>query len=279
MASTSVFKAPQWVNSLYAKYPLVVLNQEDTLDWKSSATSPYTLWIHPPAEFSSPHYRSWASVAPASLRAQLLFLLRPVSVRFQPWGNEDAAPGAKLPTLHLIEENKLVAADEIRQWLDSTHPLQGKSAKLHGMPDQGAYDEALAVAQLVLVRLLPALLASTNQSSATVAPLLPQPPALVAGLTTPLPVSFTGDDRSIDHLTLIESGIQALETLQELVGRGQWAQNAKTPTPLDALIASHLYCIYALSSGSPLREKLEGTPELGSYVDRVLDLAANSLQQ
>jgi len=46
----SIFTAPQWVNSLYSKFPLVVLEQEDTLDWKQAQTvgsvqSPYTLWV------------------------------------------------------------------------------------------------------------------------------------------------------------------------------------------------------------------------------------------
>lgn len=99
--------------------------------------------------------------------------------------------------------------------------------RLHGMPNQEAYDEALAIAQLVLVRLLPAILVSKSETSADVATLLPQPPALVAGLTTPLPASFTGDDRSIDGLTLVESGIQALDTLKELVKPEEWALQAK----------------------------------------------------
>jgi len=46
----SIFTAPQWVNSFYSKFPLVVLEQEDTLDWKQAQTvgsvqSPYTLWV------------------------------------------------------------------------------------------------------------------------------------------------------------------------------------------------------------------------------------------
>ena len=49
-APMSIFTAPQWVNSFYSKFPLVVLEQEDTLDWKQAQTvgsvqSPYTLWV------------------------------------------------------------------------------------------------------------------------------------------------------------------------------------------------------------------------------------------
>lgn len=47
----------------------------------------------------------------------------------------------------------------------------------------------------------------------------------------------------------------------------------RAPTPLDALIASHLYCLYTLPSSAPLRNSLEEHADLGAYVDRVLDQA------
>ena len=84
--------------------------------------------VHPPTSEKHPHYRSWASSNPCSLRAQLLFLLRdpPVRVTFRAWANEDSAPGSKLPALHVTLDSKLVASDDIRSWLDTAHPLKGK---------------------------------------------------------------------------------------------------------------------------------------------------------
>jgi hypothetical protein len=88
--------------------------------------------IHPPSSSDHQYRREWASSNPSSLRAQLLFLLRdpPVRVAFRPWANEDAAPGGKLPTLHVTDESKLVASDDIRSWLDTTHPIKGKGKEL-----------------------------------------------------------------------------------------------------------------------------------------------------
>lgn len=51
------------------------------------------------------------------------------------------------------------------------------------------------------------------------------------------------------------------------------APDSRSPTPLDALLASHLYCIYGLPASSALRSKLEQSSELGDYVDAVLDYA------
>lgn len=145
--STSRWRAPHWVNSLYAKFPLVTLEQEDVLDWKQDIVqrdgdAPYCLWVspgparsfahcqvNPPLPANRPHYREWASGSPAALRAQLLFLLRGVEIHSRVWSNVAAAPSGKLPALHRIRENRLVAADDIRGWLDTEHPLKGKSAK------------------------------------------------------------------------------------------------------------------------------------------------------
>lgn len=131
--------APAWVNTFYAKFPLVTLDQQDSVAWKRAQTlgdqkSGYTLWVMsflcsadrkvPPIPSSSgEHIRPWASSDPACLRAELLFLLRDIGVQVREWVNPDAGVGGKLPTLHITAENKLVGADEIRGWLDNVHPL------------------------------------------------------------------------------------------------------------------------------------------------------------
>lgn len=48
--SSSRWVAPQWVNSFYAKFPLVTLEQEDVLDWRqvendSDSKAAYCLWV------------------------------------------------------------------------------------------------------------------------------------------------------------------------------------------------------------------------------------------
>lgn len=100
------------------------------------------------------------------------------------------------------------------------------TGSLQGMPSQVAYDDALAVAQLILVRLQPAYLASTAANGKELALLLPEPPALVGGLTTPLPASLTGDDRVLDLEDLVEQGIEALQALRAKLG-SSWALGAE----------------------------------------------------
>lgn len=95
------------------------------------------------------------------------------------------------------------------------------------MPNQEAYDSALATAQLVLVRLLPAYYASLSRPPSGLALMLPEVPALSAGLTTPLPASMTGDDRSVDVADLIENGIEALEALSAKIDGKKWAYGAE----------------------------------------------------
>lgn len=85
---------------------------------------------------------------------------------------------------------------------------------LHGMPTQAAYDNALATAQLVLVRLFPAFNVSRPGASSDVALMIPGPPPLSAGLTTPLPASFTGDNRVLDEDDIVQKGVEALEALR-----------------------------------------------------------------
>ncbi|BEJ05145.1 hypothetical protein CcaverHIS641_0209620 [Cutaneotrichosporon cavernicola] len=52
--SASRWTAPQWVNSLYAQFPLVTLEQEDVLDWRqdaarSASSAVYNLWTTAPS--------------------------------------------------------------------------------------------------------------------------------------------------------------------------------------------------------------------------------------
>lgn len=102
------------------------------------------------------------------------------------------------------------------------------SVSLHGMPSQAAFDNALATAQLILVRLLPAYFASLPKPPPDLALMLPDIPPLSAGLTTPLPASLTGDDRSMDINELIETGVEALAALSSKIGAGkEWAYGAE----------------------------------------------------
>lgn len=48
--------------------------------------------------------------------------------------------------------------------------------------------------------------------------------------------------------------------------------DTRSPTPLDALLASHLYAIYFLPTTSRLRQSLDES-SLGTYVDFVLNHA------
>ncbi|CAK9785579.1 unnamed protein product [Cutaneotrichosporon oleaginosum] len=279
-ASNSRIAAPQWVNSIYAQFPLVTLEQEDVLDWRqdaarSASNAVYSLWISAPIAEDHPHQRPWASGCPVALRVQLLFLLRGVNVDSRVWANVAAAPSGKLPALHLLLGSMLSILSKGRQ-LRALRIDEELMRSLHGMPTQAAYDNALATAQLVLVRLWPAYIVSMSGDSREIALMIPGPPPLSAGLTTPLPASFTGDERFIDEDELVEAGIEALEALRiKLGGRtgSPWAHGASSPTPLDALLASHLYCIYGLPASSALRVKLEQCSELGDYVDSVLDFA------
>jgi metaxin len=141
----SRWTAPRWVQSFYSRFPLVTLEQEDTPEWtKERRLNPEaecSLWVRltplndslmfqvePPREATHQYHRTWASPHPPCLRTQLLFLLRdpPLRVQFRPWSNPSSAPGGTLPALHLSLENRLVSSDEIRPWLDSTHPIKGK---------------------------------------------------------------------------------------------------------------------------------------------------------
>lgn len=49
------------------------------------------------------------------------------------------------------------------------------------------------------------------------------------------------------------------------------------PTPLDALIASHIYAIFSLDSSSRLRTHIETKSSLDDYVERVLSHAGSKL--
>jgi len=98
--------------------------------------------------------------------------------------------------------------------------------RLQGLPSQEAYDEALAIAQLVLGRLLPAYLVSLPKRQSNIHLYLPIPPMLSAGLTTPLPASLTGDSRNVDNEDVLDKGAEALDALETLLGSSDWALSA-----------------------------------------------------
>jgi hypothetical protein len=54
------------------------------------------------------------------------------------------------------------------------------------------------------------------------------------------------------------------------------ADERRQPTPLDALLVSHLYVIYSLSDRTPLRIALEENAALSDYVERVLERAGRA---
>ncbi|WWC85801.1 uncharacterized protein L201_000668 [Kwoniella dendrophila CBS 6074] len=285
----SVLTAPQWVKSFYSKFPLVILDQEDEVEWKVRARDgpehSVELWVHPPSSTSQSHSRTWASSSPSSLRTQLLFLLRETSsqvpVTFRPWTNEKSAPGGKLPTLHILNQDRLLPTDEIRSWLESTYPLKGKGKEIQGLPSQEKYDQALALSHLILGNLLPAYLASLPKQPSNFHLLFPIPPPLSAGLNTPLPASLTGDSRDIDTDELIRKGVEALDVIETIIednGERGWLYGSKYPTSIDALVASHLYVVYTISSSSILKNAIESRPVLGDYVNRVLDYAEQRIR-
>ncbi|WWD08983.1 hypothetical protein V865_007098 [Kwoniella europaea PYCC6329] len=293
VAGQSVFSAPGWVKSFYSKFPLVVLEQEDEVDWKVRARQgedhAVELWIHPPSPSSNhhphSHYRSWTSSSPSSLRTQLLFLLRETSsnvpVSFKSWSNERSAPGGTLPTLHILNQDRLLATDEIRSWLESTYPLKGKGKELQGLPSQETYDRALSLFHLILGNLLPAYLASLPTQPSNFHLLFPVPPPLSAGLTTPLPASLTGDSRDIDTDEVIRKGVDALDALATILENTNsgWLFDARHPTSIDALVTSHLHVIYSLPPSTVLRSTIDSRPTLGEYVDRVLDHAEERIKK
>ena len=91
------------------------------------------------------------------------------------------------------------------------------------MPDQAAYDKALAVAQLVLGRIYPAYLASLPSPQVDLHVHSPVPPPLTAGITTPLPPALTGEGTALDIDSITTKGVEALEALEVLLGEGEWA--------------------------------------------------------
>ncbi|WRT63838.1 uncharacterized protein IL334_000763 [Kwoniella shivajii] len=289
-AGSSIFAAPQWVKSIYSKFPLVVLEQEDEVEWKVRAReSPdhsVELWIHPPSNISHTHSRSWTSSSPTSLRTHLLFLLRetstPVPVSFRSWSNESSVPGGTLPCLHIPNQDRLLPAQEVRGWLESTYPLKGKGKELQGLPSQEIYDRALALSQLILGNLYPAYLASLPKQSSIFPLLFPVPPPLSAGLTTPLPASLTGDSRDIDKDEVIRKGVEALEAIEVILEstkeKDGWLFGSKYPTAIDALVTSHIHVMYSLPQESVLRNTVGSRRSIGEYVERVLDYAEKRIR-
>lgn len=102
------------------------------------------------------------------------------------------------------------------------------NTRYHGLQDQDAYDNAVALAKYILGRIKPAyLVSSTAAPQGDAALLSAEPPALLAGLLTPLPASLTGDARALDELSSIERGVEALSVLAQKVDGSQWALGAK----------------------------------------------------
>ncbi|ADV24985.1 hypothetical protein I305_02341 [Cryptococcus gattii E566] len=281
----STWTAPTWFRSFYNTFPLVVLPQDDQLEWKAHAKQlppqSSVLWIHPSSPHAHPHHRPWLSSNPASLRTQLLFLLRHTAaqplVAFKEWPVESSAPNGTLPALHIPSQERLLPTDEIRGWLEGTYPLEGTNEEWQGLPSQESYDKALALSQLILTHLLPAYLASLpSPSSSSRIPLhlhFPIPPPLYAGLTTPLPASLTGDKRDIDIDQVLRKGQEAVDVVDGLLDEDGWALGAKRPTSLDALLASHLYILFTLPKNSFLRGAVQGKQGVEKYIERVLEYA------
>ncbi|WWC66843.1 uncharacterized protein I206_100750 [Kwoniella pini CBS 10737] len=282
----TIFTAPQWVKTFYSKFPMVILEQEDEIDWKVRAKEgpdhAVELWVHSSSSTPHHHSKSWASSSPSSLRVQLLFLLRQTSAKvpisFRSWSNESSAPGGTLPTLHVLNQDRLLPTGEIRGWLESTYPLKGKGKEIQGLPSQESYDNALALSHLILGNLYPGYLASLPKQPSNFPLLFPNPPPLASGLSTPLPYSLIGDARDIDTDEVIRKGLTAIEAVEVILDTGdEWLFGAKHPTSIDALVTSHLYVIYSLPTSSILRNKIESLDGLGEYVDRVLDFAQSRL--
>jgi metaxin len=93
--------------------------------------------------------------------------------------------------------------------------------RLHGMPDQATYDRAVALAQVVLSRIQPALSPTSNRSHLSFA----HPPPFAAGLLTPLPAALTGDQRDLDQADILEKAQEALSAIEAVLGDG-WALGA-----------------------------------------------------
>ncbi|ODN96305.1 hypothetical protein I350_08326 [Cryptococcus amylolentus CBS 6273] len=282
--TSTVFTAPSWYKSFYNLFPLVTLPQDDELEWKGHAKplgdNAAVLWVHPSSS-NHPHHRSWLSSNPASVRTQLLFLLRQTAAQprvvFREWPNESSAPKSTLPALHLPSQDRLLSTDEIRPWLEATYPLEGKNKDWQNLPSQSAYDSALALSTLITNQLLPAYLASLPSRPSNWYLYFPTPPPLWAGLVTPLPASLTGDEREVDGEEVIRKGVEVIDALEGIVGgksgEEKWMLGAKAPGALDALIASHIYVLFALPLDSPLREALDGKKKLERYLERVLEYA------
>ncbi|GHJ83963.1 hypothetical protein NliqN6_0365 [Naganishia liquefaciens] len=309
MPSTTSSWVPQPILSLYSKFPLVVLPQDVPPSGSLNPTKP-VLWVSP-SHAEDPF--GWASSDPACLRVQLLFLLRGVDVAFRPWINRDAAPEGTLPALHL-PSNELLAASEIRQWLDREYPLPSDVKELNGMPNQDAHTTALAYSHLVLQKIYPAYVAATAPASTSIH--LPWPLNTFAfgsiedlspakqpakggstsldGIHIPAALYALIPDRVLYTLNAGTRGVSASETKRALkegiegisalgefcrqhvdATSGGWFLNAVRPSPLDALIASHVHLLLQLDPSSHLRRAAENEPELCQYVDRVMRYASD----
>lgn len=269
---------PDAVLKFYSKFPLVLLPAE-SISVQHELKQP-VLWVKP--AHSDDAY-GWESSDPTCLRVQLLFLLRNVPVEFKPWSNAESAPEGTLPALHL-PGGELLSSGEIRPWLEKEYPLQEDVKALNGMPTQEAHTTALAHSHLILSKIYPVY--STLE---------PHPSTLC--LPFPLPTTPINLSPSIYHRIPLwlrnlggaetrlsedseqkeKEGIEGIEALtrlsREYLRDGEWFLGAREPSPLDALIASHIYPLATLPETLKLRQAVDQAPELKEYVERVMQRA------
>lgn len=206
-------------------------------------------------------------------------LFRNVAVRFRSWDNEASAPDGALPALRLTN-NDLLPSSEIRAWLDKNHPLPEDLKALNGMPTEDSHTKALAFAHIVLQKIHPAYMTTITPLDTTLYLPYQQSIHLPTSFYNALPnliTEATKGTKFSDRL-IVQAGVEGLKTLgglcREHVRGESWFLDAETPSPLDALIASHIYPINFLPRTSPLVAALDEQPELQEYVRRVLDEAA-----
>lgn len=185
-------------------------------------------------------------------------------------------------------------------------------ASTNGMPDQDSHTRALAVAQVVMQKILPAYTALTAPapSDLHLPPPFYQPVALPRAIYASLPYvvrNVAGGEtaRVKDREVKEREGVEGVRALAELrrkhydAAGGKWFLGARwvvdapsqevlrltglrcsSPSPLDALLASHLYAILTtLDTSSSLRQALEAEQELVAYVQRVIKEGAKQYRE
>ncbi|CDZ98797.1 hypothetical protein [Phaffia rhodozyma] len=270
--ATSIFSTlSAKLQAFYDRFPLYE-TQDSTSRHLIAAPSKPVLWIAPRLRSDTTSY-DWVSSDPSSLRFQLLFLLAGVDAEWKEWETESTAPEGKLPTLVLPE--KIVPASEVRAWLDAEHPLYDIKSDFHGYPNATLEAQARAFGRLATDKIYPAYmasLASSQTSVARLALLLPNPPTLLGGLTSPLP--SLGQLKRVDLESIKREGAEAIRALgvrlvADGTGPDDWFLGCSTPTPLDCLVVSHLFLIlHTLPTSNPLRRAIDADEPLKRYVER-----------